>query len=134
MVYLCRTGTTAAINVLHAVPFGADWEFASGTTPAFQNRLITPKLATPGAHKYQRLAVQNMHLIGGTSLGLPVESYRAYYRTAGIDDDSGSWTLLDDTGNLSGVTGASHIQFMFEFRIIGPFCLPNRIYGLICTY
>jgi hypothetical protein len=134
MAYLLRLGTAAANNIMYAVPFGADWDFAAGTSAAFQNRLISPKLATPGAVKYGRMAVQNMHMAGGNSLGLQVEPYRTYYRTAGIDDDSGGWTLLDDSGDMSGVGGAANIQFMFEFRVIGPFCLTNRIYGLICTY
>lgn len=134
MAYLLRNGTAVANNILYAVPFGADWEYAAGISAATQNRLITPKLATPGAVKYGRLAVQNAHLLGSTALGQPLEAYRAYYRTAGIDDDSGSWTLLDEAGDLSGVGGASYIQFMFEFRVIGPFCLTTRLYGLICTY
>jgi hypothetical protein len=62
------------------------------------------------------------------------EPYKVYYRTAGISDDSGTWTLCNDAGDLSGVAGAASIQFMFEFRTIGVFCIPARIYSITLLY
>jgi hypothetical protein len=57
-----------------------------------------------------------------------------YYRTAGISDDSGSWTLIDRTGDLTTATAGTEIQFMFEFRTAGTFCLPSRIFSVSCLY
>ncbi len=69
-----------------------------------------------------------------TTWTLPTEPYRAYYRTTGITDDSGAWTLIDYSGNISGAVGANAIQFMLEFRTIGAFSQPNRIYNVGVTY
>jgi hypothetical protein len=73
-------------------------------------------------------------MLGGGNLRLPTEGYRVYYRTSGITDDSGSWTLIDDTGDLSSATAGTAVQFMFEFRTIGTFCLPARIFSVSCVY
>ncbi len=131
LVYMARTGTTSLTNQVYAVPLGADWDFASGSV---KQRLITPSLTTTNATKLKRALVSNEDYLGGGGLRLPTESYRLYYRTAGISDDSGSWTLLDRTGDMSAATAGSAVQFMFEFRTIGTFCLPARIFGVSCIY
>jgi hypothetical protein len=130
MVYMCRTGTTAATNHMYAVPLGAHWSYASATS----QRLIAPELPTPLATRFNCVAVLATTFLGDLQLGVPTEPYRIYYRTAGISDDSGAWTLIDATGDLSGVGAASSIQFMLEFRTIGGFCLPARIHKLVCVY
>jgi hypothetical protein len=73
--------------------------------------------------------------IGGGELRLSPESYRMYYRTTDITTDAtSSWTILQYDGDLSAVTPASAIQFMFEFHTIGNTCLPARIFKIIVTY
>lgn len=131
IAYIVRAGTTSATNLMYAVPIGADWDFASGTV---KQRLITPSLATPNAIKLKRAVATNEDYLGGGSLRLPTEPYRMYYRTAGISDDSGSWTLIDRTGDLTTATAGTEIQFMFEFRTAGTFCLPSRIFSVSCLY
>jgi hypothetical protein len=84
--------------------------------------------------KYGRAYVNEVEYLGSAKLGVSTEPFRVYYRTAGIADNTGSWSLLDSTGDMSGVAGASEVQFMFEFRIFGPFCIPARILSIICTY
>jgi hypothetical protein len=131
LTYIARTGTSAFSNQVYAVPLGADWDFAGGST---KQRLITPALSTPDADKLRKVLVACEEYQGGGALRLPSEGYRVYYRTAGITDDSGSWTLVDNTGDLAGAVVSSQIQFMFEFRTIGTFCLPARIYSVTCVY
>lgn len=131
LVYLSRAGTASTTNLLYALPLGADWTYASGTV---KQRLITPSLSTPNCAKFDSVLVKSANYMGGGNLQIPTEPYRLYYRTSGITDDSGSWTLVDQTGDLSAITEASSIQFMFEFRMLGTFCLPARIYGLTVTY
>ena len=99
-----------------------------------KQRLITPALSTTNATKLKRALVVNENYIGGNGLRLPLESFRLYYRTTGISDDSGSWTLLDNTGDLASATPGSQIQFMCEFRTAGTFCIPARIFGVTCLY
>lgn len=131
LTYISRTGTTSAANHLYAVPLGADWSYADGSV---KQRLITPALATPNAEKYTRAYFNNAQYLGEGNLTIPTEPVRVYYRTSGISDNSGSWTLIDKTGDLSGVDGAPEIQFAFEFRVIGTFCLPSRVYNACVVY
>jgi hypothetical protein len=120
------------VSQLYAVPLGADWDFASAS---ISQRLITASIATPNAVKLKRLIVNDESHFGNGGLLLPTESYRAYYRTTSITSDATTgWTLLDQTGDLSAATASTAIQFMFEFRTIGTFCLPARIFGLACLY
>ncbi len=131
LLYIARTGTTSLTNQLYAIPIGADWNFAGGTV---KQRLITPVLSTPNAEKYKRILVSHENYVGGGALQLPCEGHRIYYRTAGISDDSGSWTLIEETGDLSSASASTEIQFMIEFRTIGTFCIPGRIFSISCLY
>jgi hypothetical protein len=131
--YMTGIGTTAATNLLYAFPIAADWEYASSTN----QRLITPSISTPNCDKYIRVLTASLTVIGGASvqnLGLTPEPYRVYYRTVGISDDSGAWTLLNDTGDLSAVSSAASIQFMYEFKTIGGYCIPNRLFSTAVLY
>ncbi len=131
LTYIVRAGTTAITNALYAVPLGADWDYADESV---KQRLYTPSLATPNAEKFVRAYFNTAQYLGEGSLTLPTEPVRVYYRTLGISDDSGAWTLIDKSGDLSSVAGASAIQFAFEFRTIGTFCLPNRVYNVCVVY
>lgn len=130
LTYIARTGTTSAANLVYAIPVGADWDFAGLT----DNRLVTPALSTTNAVHLTRVIVSNEAYLGGGGLRIPVEGYRVYYRTSGISDDSGTWVAVDSTGDLSGATAGTQIQFMIEFRTIGTFSIPARIYNLACIY
>lgn len=132
ILYMTSHGTTAITNLLYAIPMAADWEYASTTN----GRIILPRISTPTATKYYRAYVNELKVLGGKTgqnLGASPEPFRVYYRTTGITDDSGSWTLLDSYLDLSGVAGVSAIQFMLEFRTIGLTCIPARVlsFGLM---
>lgn len=131
LVYIARTGTASTTNIVYAVPLGADWQYASGS---INQRLITPSLATPNAEKLSRVFVNSAGYLGEGGLTMPTEPIRVYYRTTGIDDDSGTWTLVDLTGNLTSAVASTEVQFAIEFRTIGALCIPNRVYNLCCTY
>lgn len=116
ILYYCRNGTTAALNQIYIIPLGADWEYASISG----GRLILPRISTPNANKYVCAFANEIQVIGGATgknLGGNPEPYRLYYRTGGISDDTGGWNLINSNGDISGVAGASEIQFMAEFRI-----------------
>lgn len=133
ILYLAGVGTTAATNILYAVPIGADWEYAVTTNC----RLVTPSISTPNCNKFVRAYENEIEIIGGDTvhnLGQTPEGFRVYYRTTGISDNSGSWTLLDDLEDLSGVDGATAIQFMFEFKVINLTCIPARILSCAVLY
>ena len=129
--YLARIATTSNLNQLYTIPLGAHWAYA-GQTP--NQRLITPSLSVTNAVKFYRAYVNSASQLGSGTLGLPPEPYRLYYRTTGITDNSGAWTLLTDTRDMTGVTASSNIQFMFEFKILGAACIPARIYSISVLY
>ena len=133
ILYLVTHGTTAATNFIYAFPTGADWEYASSTN----QRVIFPQISTPNCNKFYRAYVNEVKVLGGATgknLGQTTEPYRLYYRTSGISDNSGSWTLMDSYHDLSAASGASSIQFMAEFRIIGLTCIPARLLSVGVMY
>lgn len=129
--YICRNGTTAANLHLYAVPFAADWNFASS---APMQRLITPSMSTQNAVSLYRAYVSNAEVIGSDNLGTSPEPYRIYARVSGISDDSGSWTRLSGNYDLTSFAPTNEIQFMFEFRLFGLTCVPARIYSCAVVY
>ncbi len=131
VAYLARVSTVATTNQLYAIPISAHWTYAGGTP---QQRLITPSLATVNASVFSKVYVNEASMTGSGTLGLGTEPYRLYYRTSGISDDSGSWNLLSDTHDLTGVAPTSSIQFMFEFRVLGTSCIPARIHSIAVLY
>lgn len=132
MLYAMRFGTTAILNQFYSIPLGADWEYIA-TSGA---RLVLPRIATPDAAGYQQAFANAVQIVGGATgknLGLPPEPFRVQFRTTGITDNSGGWTQLDDTLDLSGVAGAAYIQFRIEFRM-GNLLIPARILNVGVTY
>lgn len=132
ILFLCRNGTTAALNQLYALPASAHWTYANGSPP---QRLVTPSLATTNAASLTRAFVNASVQMGSGTVGLPAEPHRVYYRIDGIADDSGTWiAFTDDTLSLDGVTPSSAIQLMFEFKVLGGYCIPGRLYSCGVIY
>lgn len=131
IAYLCRLGTAATTNQMYAVPLSAHWTYAAGSA---NQRLITPAMSTPSASRLTRVYVNATRHIGAGTVGLPTEPYRMYFRISGISDDSGEWTLVTEDGGFTDPTPSTEIQFMFEFKVIGAFCIPARIHGVTIVY
>lgn len=132
MAYLIRTGTTAALNQMYCVPLGADWEYASSTG----SRIIFPRMSCVSSSSFIQAFVQAVTVIGGNNgknLGMSPQPFRLYYRTAGIDSNTGGWALLPASGDMSAVAGAAYVQFMAEFRIDNTM-IPARILNLGVVY
>lgn len=133
LLYIATFGTTAITNRLYAVPLGGDWEYAD-TTGCF---IITPKMTCTDIRSYVSAMINEIRVAGGDTginLGINPEPFRVKYRTSGISDNSGLWTLLDDNGSLSGISGTTDIQLKFEFRTIGLTQMPARIQNWAVLY
>lgn len=128
--YVMRTSTSNTVAVLYTVPFGCHWGFASASNQV----AITPSISTSGCASFDRVSWTIKRVYGGAEINVPGETIRLYYRTSGISDNSGSWTLVDETGDLSGVTAASSIQFKIEWQIFGATGIPARVYSLQVMY
>lgn len=124
-----NTATTGA-NLLFVIPIGADSAYNSTSN----QHIITPKLATPGATRLYRAYVDHQEYAGTAELGFPVESYKLWYRTTGIDDNTGAWTPLPVGSDLSAASPGDYIQFKIAFDIMGELCVPTRIYSICCVY
>lgn len=132
MLYAIRNGTSVGTNQFYTIPLGADWEYIATSG----SRLVLPRIATPNADKFISAFAQEVQVIGGSTgknLGMAPEPYRIQFRTSGIDDNSGGWTPLDSTGDLSGVAGSPYIQFRCEFRISNTM-IPSRILNVGVLY
>lgn len=128
LTYLARIGTTSTTNHLYVIPFGVHWGLLTN------QRVITPELFTPGVSQYVKAVYVNVKKFGSDKFAVQSEPINMYYRVNGISDNTGSWTLLDDSGDLSGVSPSSSIQFMFEFKTIGTYCLPGRLLSVEVIY
>jgi len=128
MMYAARNGTTAIINQIFAVPLGADWEAAATTN----SRIIFPRIACPDIDRFAQTFGEEVRVLGGVggkNLGMSPQPFRLYYRTAGITDNSGTWTILPWNGDISGVAGTPYIQIMAEFRINNTM-IPARLQAI----
>ena len=117
-------------NWLLVFPGGADAFYNSNSN----QHAITPKIATIGATKFYHVYVDHMDYAGDYGTGFPVESYRIWYRTTGIDDNTGEWIEVPLKSNLESATPNDYIQFKIAFEILGEICVPTRIYSIAVTY
>lgn len=132
MAFTARVSTTAT-GILYAFPIAGDWEYAASS----DQRVVLPKMDTPAADRLRRVLVSHAQVLGGATaqnLGLATEPLRILYRTTGIADNSGPWTVLDDSGDLSAVSPGTAIQFAIEFRTVGLTCIPARVYALTLVF
>lgn len=126
MAYIATAGTAANTNFLYNLPMSADWEYASTTNC----RVVLPVMTLTGFAAFVAAYISQVEVIGGktgTNLGVEPGAIRLYYRTSGISDNSGSWNLLDYSGNMSSVGVSATIQAMVEFRIATAVCMPARL-------
>lgn len=131
IMFTIPASTTTGINVMYVFPaLGADWSYASTSG----NYVITPKMQTLNATKLYRVYVINKEGDGSESLGSGADGIRVYVRTSGIDDNSGGWTLLGDTLDLTGISASTYVQFKIEFKTLSELCIPSKVYSICCVY
>lgn len=121
--------TTTGQNNLFVFPFSVDWDYTTNT----KQQIISSKIALSNPSKLYTIYANALNYVGDGNVGYSLEAYRLYVRTSGIDDNTGSWTLVDGSGDISNISSSGYIQFMIEFKILGnnP---PNRIYSVVLVY
>jgi len=129
-MFAIPNSTTSGQNWLYIFPFGADSSYVDISS----QYIITPKLATPNATKLYSAYIDHMEYAGTSNLGFPVESYKIWYRTSGIDDNSGAWTEIPVGADLTAAAPGEYIQFKIAFDVMGEICVPTRIYSICCVY
>jgi len=129
VLYLARVGTTAANNHIYTLVIDADETYSDNTNQI----IISPKFSLDAVSRLSTLSVRNVRRINPETFSLQIEPYSVFYRTSGIDNNSGAWTRIGANGDLSGSL-ADNIQFKFSFKIIGDTCIPARLLGFSLTY
>ena len=130
IVHIAKHGATAALCQMYALPFGAHSTYASTTN----QRVITPALYTTDCASFSYVSVVNQIRLGSGEFSISPEPFKIYFRTKGIYANTGEWTLVDEDGDLSSLSGSPRIQFMIEFDTIGWTCIPARVMSLTVVY
>ena len=130
IAHIMKHGTTAPTCQLYALPLGAHWYY----TEYSDERVITPSISTPDCVYFRRVMISCLDHLGSEEFRLPTASILIYYRTNGIDDNSGGWTSVPEDGSLSGLSPADEIQFMFEFTTISLLGIPGRLMSVAVLY
>jgi hypothetical protein len=131
LFWIYAQSVTTNLNAMTVYPLAADLGFQADVP----NRIICPKLtlgATPS--KFYRVLANCVENLGDDTMGVTPDMYRLQYRTGGIDDNSGAWTDVPQTGDLSGVASSANIQFALQFRTAGLVMLPARVLSLALLY
>ena len=133
ITHIARLGASGTIGQqsLFAIPIAAHWDFTSSTSQV----AISPSISTPNNNKFARFLPSIINSIGSGYFPVPLNAIRTFYRTSGISDNTGTWTSIASSGDLSSVTGTSAIQFKFEFQTLGQcYGVPARITSFNVTY
>lgn len=129
-MFTIPTTATSGINWLYIFPISVDSKYIEISS----QYVITPKLSTLNSTKIYRVYVDNQDYSDSYDVGFPVETYRLWYRTSGIDDNSGEWLEVPSSSDLSSAIPSNYIQFKIAFDILGEICVPTRIYSICCVY
>lgn len=129
LLYLLRATGVATSNQMYTIPISADFTYGLTTN----QMVITPKMDVSDSSKLYNATVSYLSKLGSDKFALPLEGFKLYYRTTGISDNTGAWTLLDETGSLAGIV-ATNIQFALTFKTIGGSCIPSRIFSITVVY
>jgi len=129
IMHLCRYSALATLSQMYSVPVGAHQTYAFNT----DQYLITPKFNMSGANKLLEINVNNIRRLGSDTFALATEPFRVYYRTTGIDDNTGSWSQLNDANDLTAIS-PGEVQFAITFRTLGTTCIPPRLISINLVY
>lgn len=121
---------TTGLNWIFIFPFAADGMYADNTN----QYIITPKMSTLNATKLYRCYVDRFEYVGSYELGYQTEAIRIYFRTSGIDDNTGPWTEVPVGGDLTGHSASTDIQFKIKVDTLGELCVPARLHSIACVY
>jgi hypothetical protein len=129
-IYYTNGRADAFNGILYAFNYGADSLFCK----KYNNYAITPSISTENAFKLDRLYINSEEVKGSDKYGFMPDAYYIYARTLGIEDNTGTWFLVDKTGDLSFLKPTDKIQFKIESKTLGNNYTPKRFYELSVTY
>jgi hypothetical protein len=128
-LHVVRYSTSNLTHQFYSIPFRAHWLYDMDT-----DTVVTPSINISTATKLYNVYLNNSRRLGDMPFTLPYEPIRMYYRTTGISDNSGSWTLIDDSFNLLTLSPTSNIQFKIAFKVVGSISKTPLLHSLAITY
>lgn len=135
MFSMNSTSSSLTVNQIVSQPL-ADFVYQVTSPPSSLTSIVRMPMitipATTALNRVVRVLVNAASNDGGDIEGIPTEAFKTFYRTTGITDDSGSWTLVNASGILN-LPVVSTIQFGFTFRTLG-IGNPARILGVTMLY
>jgi hypothetical protein len=135
VLHLCRPLNTIENN-MYAIPLGCEAAYVDFS----KNAVYTPKYTLSNVVAASGLYLNTLKEYGNNPFILPAEPVIIHYRTTGIDDDSGAWTLFTTIDSLNediscqGTLDTLEIQFRISYQVAGNTCLPSRLYGFTFVY
>jgi hypothetical protein len=116
---------------IFAIPYASHWEFANTTNEV----AISPVINLSNLDEFIRISIMDLTYLGLDPYVTTINRLRTYCRTTGIDNNTGGWEPIDDSGDLSNIDPSNQIQFKFEFQILGMnFNIPPRFFGFNLIY
>jgi hypothetical protein len=132
ILYLFNNGATPGGQGYVYPAFAAHWSF----TEESNNLAILPKITLTGIPtRFNRVYVNDIPFLeAGNENDKTLEPYEIYYRTEGIEDNSGQWTVVPSAKNMRTIEPTNEIQFGLAFRTMGDICIPGRVTSLALVY
>ena len=133
-MHTVRYSTVATTMGIYNFPYLVDYYYTDilGNQP--YQVAVTPAIDTSNVNKFYRVYLNNQRRFGSSPFTIPYEPTRLYYRTSGISDNTGAWTLLNDDYDLSSVSPSAQIQFKIAFKNLGVIISPPKVSRLVLTY
>jgi hypothetical protein len=110
---------------IQVFPVGADFE----TIKTEENRVICPAVNVSKFSKLSKILFNYNKKLGDDDYGVPPETFRVFVRDHGIEDNTGIWTQLDQSYNISFLQPKRHIQISFTFKTLGATGHSARIHS-----
>jgi hypothetical protein len=129
LTYYCRSHASSTLyNQVLPLYLGSDCKYSN--VSGREQAIVTPELDVTGNQLFYRFYINSSKFQGDDRYNhIPVESYDVWYRTSGISDNSGSWTLAP-VDNIYSISPSNTIQFKIKFKTIGAFGIPAKLYSL----
>jgi hypothetical protein len=132
ITYILRQNASSTLNQLYAIPQSACYIFDN--IDGRQQYITTPAIPTPSGCRLYRAYINYKNVFGANGNEIPSEPIRVSYRINGIYDNSGSWKLLSDSGDLTGIKTGKDIQFKIEHKVNGAFMIPSQVRSVCVVY
>jgi hypothetical protein len=129
IAYIIQQTTTVSYQQIFSFPIGAD---ASKAVQNYQY-VTTPKILTPRSKRYQSIMWSSTKSRGTDPFEIPTSHLEIYYRTVGIDNNSGEWIRVPETRLLTDVS-ADQIQFQIRWKLLSPLGHFPVLYNIGLVY